>query len=82
MSDIDKPLMCLLGEDASRSSDSLAREIGVSAVTVRRRIRKLSNEGTLRIVAVVDPQKVGLPVGALLSLEVPQDKLDVKWAPV
>lgn len=87
---VDKPLVQLLGSDALQSSESLARKLSVSAATVRRRIRKLVKDGTLRVVAVVDPDRVGLPLAALLALDVPHERLqevsdqlsshsEVKW---
>lgn len=86
----DNPLIHLLGSDALQSSESLARKLEVSAATVRRRIRKLVKDGTLRVVAVVDPDRVGLPLAALLALDVPHERLqevseqlssypEVKW---
>ncbi|MDO9065758.1 MAG: Lrp/AsnC family transcriptional regulator [Chloroflexota bacterium] len=74
---IDKPLIQLLGGDALQSSEVLAKQLNVSAATVRRRIRRLIKDGTLRIVAVVDPNKVGLPLAALLALDVPYEQLDM-----
>ncbi len=74
---IDKPLIQLLGGDALQSSEVLAKQLNVSAATVRRRIRRLIKDGTLRIVAVVDPNKVGLPLAALLALDVPHEQLDM-----
>ncbi len=74
---IDKSLIQLLGGDALQSSEVLAKQLNVSAATVRRRIRRLIKDGTLRIVAVVDPNKVGLPLAALLALDVPHEQLDM-----
>ncbi len=73
---LDKPLIQLLGEDALQSSEALAKQLNVSAATIRRRIRRLVKDGTLRVVAVVDPNKVGLPLAALLALDVPHELLD------
>lgn len=73
---IDKPLIRLLGSDALQSSEALARQLNISAATVRRRIRKLVKDGTLRVVALVDPDKVGLPLGALLAIDVPHEQLE------
>lgn len=73
----DEPLIRLLGKDASQSSDALAKQLSVSAATIRRRIRKLIKDDTLRVVAVVDPDKVGLPMAAMLALDVPHEKLEM-----
>ncbi len=73
---LDKSLIELLGEDATQSSEALAKQLDVSAATVRRRTNRLVKDGTIRIVAVVDPSKVGLPLSALLALDVPNEQMD------
>lgn len=59
LDEFDKKLLALLMEDASQSNSALARELNVSANTVRNRIQRLIDQGVLKIVAVVDPWKVG-----------------------
>ncbi len=73
---VDKRLIELLQEDAGRSSDVLARHLKVSAATVRRRTRRLIKNQVIRIGAVVDPQKVGLPLAAIMAIDVVNEKLD------
>lgn len=73
---LDKSLIELLGEDATRSSAALAKQLDVSAATVRRRTKRLVKDGTIRIVAVADPNKVGLPLAILLALDVSHERLD------
>src|SRR3990172_6450874 len=59
LDDLDRRLITLLMEDASRTNVFLARELGVSDGTVRNRIQNLIEKGVMEIVAVVDPWKVG-----------------------
>ncbi len=73
---LDKSLIELLGEDATQSSEALAKQLDVSAATVRRRTKRLVKDGTIRIVAVADPNKVGLPLATLLALDVSHERLD------
>ncbi len=73
---LNKSLIELLGEDATQSSEALAKQLNVSAATIRRRTKRLVKDGMIRIVAVVDPNKVGLPLAALLALDVPHERLD------
>ncbi len=73
---LDKQLIELLEEDARKSSDIIARKLKVSPATVRRRIRKLIQDGTMRIAAIVDPAKVGLPLAAILAIDVDHEKLE------
>ncbi len=73
---LDKPLIELLQVDAHQSSEKLARQLKVSPSTVRRRIRGLITSGVLHIVAVVDPDKVGFPLTAIIALDIAHEKLD------
>ena len=73
---LDEQLVKLLGQDARQSSASLARKLKVSAATVRRRLRRLTQSGLLRVVGLVDPAEFGLPLVAVISLDVAQDKLE------
>ncbi len=72
---LDKRLIKLLQIDARQSSDVLAKQLDVSPATVRRRIRKLIEEDVMRIQAVLDPAKVGLPLAALIAFDVDHEKL-------
>ena len=58
--DIDRQLIRLLEKDARQSSEQLAKKLAVSSTTVRRRLRRLIQQGVLRIVAVVEPKKAGV----------------------
>jgi len=73
---LDERLVHLLEKDAAQSSEALAKQLSVSAATVRRRVRRLIQSGALRIVAVVDPNKVGFPLAAVIAFDVDHDKLD------
>lgn len=72
----DEQIIQLLGQDAWQSSEALAKRIGVSSATIRRRIKKLVNNGTLRVGAFVDPVKIGQPLGAVIAMGVPHDKIE------
>ena len=74
--DVDRRLVGLLQKDARQSSETLAKKLAVSSTTVRRRLRKLIQEGVLRIVAVVDPKKVGFPLIAFITFDVEHGKMD------
>ncbi len=73
---LDERLIKLLQKDARRSSDVLAKQLKVSPATVRRRMRRLIQDGTMRIAAIVDPAKIGLLLAAMIALDVEHDKLD------
>ena len=73
---LDEKLVQLLGQDARQSSDTLAKQLKVSAATIRRRARKLLQSGVMRIVAVADPNKIGFPVAVVVAFKVTHDKLE------
>ncbi len=73
---LNKRLIKLLQDDARRSGDVLARELGVSSATVRRRIRALIKDDVMRIQAVLAPDKVGLPLAVVIAFDVAHDKLE------
>ncbi|MFH1651359.1 MAG: Lrp/AsnC family transcriptional regulator [Chloroflexota bacterium] len=75
-SKLDERLIQLLQEDGRQSSNVLAKKLGVSSATVRRRIKRLVQAGLLRIVGLVDPDKAGLPFTAIIALDVSHDRLD------
>ncbi len=73
---LSKRLIKLLQDDARRSGDALAKELGVSSATVRRRVRALIKDDVMRIQAVLAPDKVGLPLAVVIAFDVAHDKLD------
>ena len=75
MDTIDKELIQLLEKDARQSSRVLAEKLNISPTNVRRRIGKLIRDKVIRIVAFVDPTKVGFPLGVVVSLDVELEKL-------
>lgn len=72
---IDEQLIKLLQEDATQTSRVLAKKLNLSPVTVRRRIKKLIRNKVMRIGAIVDPRKIGIPLSVVISLDVAPDKL-------
>jgi len=72
---LDEKLIQLLQKDGRQSSESLARQLGVSPSTILRRIEQLTERKVMRIVGVVDPDKVGLMLGAMIGLDVEPGKL-------
>lgn len=67
---LDLQMIALLQEDGRMSNVELARALGIAESTVRKRLERLLQNGTVRIVALPDLAKVGRPVRVLLSLQV------------
>lgn len=61
LDDLDRKILRALQQDAGRSLDEIAREVGSSKTPVWNRIRKLRTAGVIGApTAIVDPQAVGL----------------------
>lgn len=57
LDDIDNGLITILGRDARMNNKEIAVQLGVSEGTVRNRIRKLTEDGVLKLSGLVDPDK-------------------------
>ncbi|RWM96574.1 MAG: Lrp/AsnC family transcriptional regulator [Mesorhizobium sp.] len=70
MDRIDRKLLKLLQEDASRTNADLAAEVGLSPSSCLRRIRRLKSAGVVdRIVALLNPAKAGRGMKAIVTVE-------------
>ena len=74
---VDVELVRLLERDARQSSQLIAKQLNVSPSTVRRRLRKLINNGVVHISAIVDANKLGFPLVAVMALDVAHERLDL-----
>lgn len=70
MDRIDKKLLGLLQRDASRTNASMADEVGLSASSCLRRIRRLRDSKIInRVVAILNPSKAGKALKAIVTVE-------------
>ena len=70
MDDIDRQLIDILQRDATLSIAQMAEQVGLSATPCWKRIQKLEAQGVItRRVAVVDPDRVGVGLSVLVSIE-------------
>lgn len=67
--ELDRQIVILLQKDGRVSNSEIARHVGVTEGTVRRRIERLVREKVIRIAAVANPFKIGLPTVALISVD-------------
>lgn len=72
----DRKIISLLQEDARQSNAAIARLIGVSEATIRRRVKIMVDDGTLSIRAVPNPAKFGMNTTAMIGIDVQPDMLD------
>ena len=67
--EIDQKIIKYLQKNGRESFTKISEEIGVPASTVRDRTNRLVENGTLRIVAVLNPLKVGQQVMANIGVK-------------
>ncbi|MDX1690974.1 MAG: Lrp/AsnC family transcriptional regulator [Acidimicrobiia bacterium] len=74
MDELDRKILVALADDARRPLSRVAEELGVGSTTVHQRVRRMEERGVIvgsRL--LVDWEAVGLPVVALVSIEVAED---------
>ncbi len=74
---LDRKIISILREDGRASNAGIARKVGVSEGTVRRRLKNLVEEEYIQVVALPDAAKMGNNSQALLGVQVDPDKVDV-----
>lgn len=75
MDELDREIVAILQSNGRASNAWIARRIGVSEGTVRRRLKKLMADGVIDIVAVVDAEHLGYDTEALVGVQVDPDKV-------
>lgn len=76
LDDIDRLIIRELQDDARQSNVSLAKKAGLTEGAVRRRVDRLLKAGAFRIVAVGDPNRLGLQTHAIFALRCNLAQLD------
>lgn len=70
MDKIDRKLLNILQQDASRTNVDMAEDVGLSPSTCLRRVQRLHKAGFIdRIVAILNPAKAGRVIKALVTVE-------------
>jgi len=76
MDELDRKIISLLQMDGRASNAKIAREVGVSEGTVRRRLRRLIQEDVVKVIAVPNLEKLGYATTALIGLQTGPGKSD------
>ena len=76
MDELDRKIIQILQENGRASNARIARDVGVSEGTVRRRLQTLLSDGTIKVVALPDPEVLGYNTEALVGIQVDPDKID------
>lgn len=67
---LDRQILRLLRDDGRRPNAEIARAVGVTEPTVRKRLDRLRQSGVLRIIGLLNPVATGFPVDVFLALKV------------
>ncbi len=70
---VDREIIKFLQTDGRMAYSALGRLIGLSDAATRQRVRRLTADGVIDIVAVTDPVKIGLGYQALLGITATDD---------
>ncbi len=76
MDDIDHTILQFLQQDGRTAFTEIAQKLQISEGTVRNRVSRMTEDGVLRIVGVVDPQKLGLTVSAVVGVSIQGGNID------
>lgn len=69
MEEIDRQILGLLARDGRMSFTDLGKATGLSTSAVHQRVRRLEQRGVIHgYAAVIDPEAVGLPLTAFISV--------------
>ena len=66
---LDRQIISMLQADGRCSNREIARNLGVPEATVRYRVRRLTESGLLRITALVEPERLGYTLTAVVSIQ-------------
>lgn len=79
LDETDRAILRQLQRDASRSLDELSQDVNLSRNACWRRLRALQEAGVIAArVALLDPDKVGLPL--LVLVQIRTNRHDAAWA--
>jgi Lrp/AsnC family transcriptional regulator, regulator for asnA, asnC and gidA len=73
--DLDLQIIAELRRDGRTSNRDLARLLGYSEATIRRRVKALIDQGRIKIVAIADPYLLGYAIDVIIDIEVQPGKV-------
>ena len=70
MDELDRKIIGILQKDGRASNAKIARQLGVSEGTIRRRLKRLIEDEAIQVLALPDPSKLGHTTEAIVALQV------------
>lgn len=75
MDKIDRAIISYLQYDGRMPYTQIAEELSITEGAVRRRVKQLSEEGVLQIVAIVEPHHLGYQEAGMIGINVQAHKM-------
>lgn len=69
LTNTDKGIIAALQKDGKTTNNRIAKEIGVSEETIRRRVHRLIGDGVISIKAIPNAAKLGLKCEVLIGIQ-------------
>ena len=76
MDELDGRIINLLQADGRASNAKIARDVGVSEGTVRRRLRRLMEDEVVKVIAVPNLEEMGYATAALIGVQTSPGRVD------
>jgi len=73
---LDRKIIEILQADGRASHAKMARDLGVSEGTVRRRLSKLLHERVISVIAIAEPEQMGYHTSAFIGLQVEPSRVE------
>ena len=73
LDEISQAIIAELSADGRRAYAAIGKAVGLSETAVRQRVQRLVETGVLQIVAVTDPQRLGMSRQALIGIKAEGD---------
>jgi Lrp/AsnC family transcriptional regulator for asnA, asnC and gidA len=70
MDELDRKIIGILQQDGRASNAKIARQLGVSEGTIRRRLKRLIEDEAIQVLALPEPSKLGYGTEAIVGLQV------------
>ena len=75
LDDIDREIISHLQYDGRTPYTKIADELGIAEGSVRRRAKRLIDEGVMQIVAIVEPQELGWNEAGMIGITVQANRI-------
>jgi Lrp/AsnC family transcriptional regulator for asnA, asnC and gidA len=80
--ELDRQIIVILQQDGRTSNVDIARQIGVTEATIRKRLDRLLSQKIIRITAIPDHVQMGLPLETVIAVQLDMGNLEQIVAPL